>query len=322
MTDPDRSPPAPLDASARSKPPLVVIAGPTASGKSALALELAAEMGGIILSADSRQVYRDFDIGTAKPTPDELARAPHRLIDIVAPTETFTAAQFRELARAEIDRAHAQGLLPMLVGGTGLYIRTVMGGYALPEVPPDPELRAQLEALLDPHARLAEVDPVTAARLHPNDRFRIVRALEVFQLAGKSISELQTREESPYRVAFLALDWPRPVLYERINQRTLQMFEGGFSEEVRALAEKYGPDLPLLQTLGYAETLRWHQGELTQAEAIALIQQNTRRYSKRQVTWFRREPDAVWLEPQRYATMQAMKDAARQVIRERLAGSQ
>ncbi len=306
---------------AQAKPPLVVIAGPTASGKSALALELASDLNGVILSADSRQVYQGFDIGTAKPSAAERAAVPHRLIDVVPPTETFTAAQFRDLARAEIAQAHAQGRLPLLVGGTGLYIRAVLGGYAIPEVPPDPELRARLEALADPHARLGEVDPVSAARLHPNDRVRVIRALEVFELTGKPISELQTKEESPYRVAFLALDWPREALYDRINRRTLQMFEAGLSDEVRALAERYGPELPLLKTLGYAETLRWQQGEISQEEAIALIQQNTRRYAKRQVAWFRREPDVVWLEPQRYATMQAMKDAARSLIQERLAGS-
>ena len=303
------------------KPPLVVIAGPTASGKSALAMELAKRLDAVLISADSRQVYRGFDIGTAKPTLSEQAEVPHRLIDVVEPTETFTAAQFRELARAEIAQAHAQGRLPILVGGTGLYIRTVLGGYAIPEVPPDAALREKLERLEDPHARLAEVDPVTAARLHPNDRVRIIRALEVFELTGKPISELQTREESPYRSVFLALDWPRETLYERINQRTIQMFEMGLSDEVAALAKRYGPDLPLLKTLGYAETLRWQLGEISQEEAIALIQQNTRRYAKRQVTWFRREPDAVWLEPLRYATMQAMQDAAMALIQETLAGS-
>ncbi len=303
------------------KPPLVVIAGPTASGKSALAMELAKRLDAVLISADSRQVYRGFDIGTAKPTLSEQAEVPHRLIDVVEPTETFTAAQFRELARAEIAQAHAQGRLPILVGGTGLYIRTVLGGYAIPEVPPDAALREKLERLEDPHARLAEVDPVTAARLHPNDRVRIIRALEVFELTGKPISELQTREESPYRSVFLALDWPRETLYERINQRTIQMFEMGLSDEVAALAKRYGPDLPLLKTLGYAETLRWQLGEISQEEAIALIQQNTRRYAKRQVTWFRREPDAVWLEPLRYATMQAKQDAAMALIQETLAGS-
>lgn len=304
------------------KPPLIVVAGPTASGKSALAMALAADLGGILLSADSRQVYRGFDIGTAKPTPAEQAAVPHRLIDVAEPTETFTAAQFRQLARAEIAAAHAQGRMPILVGGTGLYIRSTLGGYALPEVPPDPALRARLDALAEPHARLAAVDAVTAARLHPNDRVRIIRALEVFELTGTPISTLQTREESPYRLAFLVLDWPREALYARINLRTLQMIEAGLAAEVRALAARYGPDLPLLRTLGYAETLRWQQGELSAEEAIALIQQNTRRYAKRQIAWFRREPDAVWLEPQCYATMQALKDAALSLIGERLADSQ
>lgn len=308
-----------------SKPPLIVIAGPTASGKSALALELAKDLDGIILSADSRQVYQELDIGTAKPSREELATVPHRLIDIVPPTETFTVAQFRELAREEIAQAHAQGRMPILAGGTGLYIRAVLGGYAIPEVPPDAALRARLETLDDPHAALAAVDPVSAERLHPNDRVRVIRALEVFHLTGKPISELQTREESPYQVAFLVLGWPRETLYDRINRRTLQMFEMGLSDEVRALAKRYGPDLPLLSTLGYAETLKWHQGELSQEEAIALIQQNTRRYAKRQLTWFRREADAIWLDAERYATPDgkpdALKSAARAIIEEQLAAS-
>ncbi|MNX17097.1 tRNA dimethylallyltransferase [compost metagenome] len=305
-----------------SKPPLIVVAGPTASGKSALAMDLAADLDGVILSADSRQVYRGFDIGTAKPTAEELASVPHRLIDVVEPTETYTVAQFRELARAEIAEAHAQGRMPILAGGTGLYIRAVLGGYAIPEVPPDPELRAKLEKLENPHAALAEVDAVSAARLHPNDRVRVIRALEVFHLTGKPISELQTREESPYRVAFLALGWPREALNERINLRTIQMFEAGLSAEVQALAQRYGADLPLLKTLGYAETLRWQLGEMTQEEAIALIQQNTRRYAKRQVTWFRREPDVVWLDPQQYASPRALSDAAREIVDQQLAKTQ
>lgn len=303
------------------KPPLIVVAGPTASGKTALAMAVAEALDGVILSADSRQLYRGFDIGTAKPAAGELLAFPHRLIDVADPTETFTAARFRQLARAEIAAIHEAGRMPILAGGTGLYIRAVLGGYAIPEVAPDPALRARLEALADPHARLAEVDPVAAARLHPNDRVRIVRALEVFEITGQPISALQTREESPYRLAFLALDWPREALYARINARTLQMFEAGLASEVEALAAQYGPDLPLLQTLGYAETLRWLQGELTQEEAVALIQQNTRRYAKRQVAWFRREPDAVWLEPQAYATMPALRDAALSRIAERLADS-
>lgn len=285
------------------RPPLVVIAGPTASGKTGLALELAERLNGLIVAADSRTVYREFDIGTAKPTPEERRRVPHAVLDVADPTETYTVARFKAEAREAIARAHAARQLPIVVGGTGFYLRALTGGLSIPEVPPQPELRRGFEALADPHSRLAEVDPVTAMRLHPNDRVRIIRALEVHAVLGIPLSEAATREEVPYRVLYFVLDWPRDELYARINQRVLAMIDAGLVREVETLAESYGPELPLLQTLGYGEVLDHLLGRTSLEEAIALIQQHTRNFAKRQLTWFRSEPDAVWLAASPHARL-------------------
>ncbi|HEY9897846.1 MAG TPA: tRNA (adenosine(37)-N6)-dimethylallyltransferase MiaA [Pantanalinema sp.] len=282
-----------------ARPPLLVLAGATASGKSRLALALAEAFDGVIVAADSRTVYRDFDIGTAKPTAEERARVPHRLIDVADPTDTYTVARYKAAAIEAIAEVHAAGKLPMLVGGTGFYIRGLIGGLVIPEVPPQPELRAEFEALVDPHARLAEVDPVTAARLHPNDRMRVIRALEVHAVLGRPLSEAATKAQSPYDALYLALGMERERLYDRINQRTHQMMEQGLVEEVEYLVGRYGADLPLLQTLGYAETLDLLSGRATRDEAIAAIQQHTRNYAKRQLTWFRREEGVRWLDGDR-----------------------
>lgn len=278
------------------KLPLVVVAGPTASGKSGLALEVAERLGAVIIAADSRTVYRGFDIGTAKPTRADLGRVEHRLIDVAEPEDTYTVARFKADAEAAIQEIRASGRMPMLVGGTGFYIRGLTGGLSIPEVPPQPELRARFEALANPLERLHEVDPVTAMRLHPNDRVRIIRALEVQAVLGTPLSEAATMVEVPYDVLTLAPSLEREVLYERINQRTHQMLELGLIEEVERLSGRYGAELPLLRTLGYAETLDLLQGTLTLDEAIQAIQQHTRNYAKRQLTWFRREPDVHWLD--------------------------
>lgn len=278
-----------------SKLPLLVLGGPTASGKSALALDLAERLGGVIIAADSRTVYRGFDIGTAKPCAADQARVPHELIDVADPTETYTVARFKMDAHRAIMDAYAQGHFPMVVGGTGFYIRGLVGGLMIPEVPPQPELRAQLQVLLDPHARLAEVDPQTAERLHPNDRLRIIRALEVYEVLGKPMSAVATKVESPFDVLYLVLGPERADLHERINRRTHMMIDAGLVEEVERLLAAYGPDLPLLKTLGYAETMDYLNGKCSLAEAIASIQLHTRQYAKRQLTWFKGEQEAQWL---------------------------
>lgn len=283
--------------------PLLVIAGPTAGGKSALALELASRHDGVLVSADSRQIYREFDIGTAKPTLEELSSVPHRLIDVADPTETVTLAQYQRMAMEAIAEVHAEGKLPILVGGTGLYIRSVVGGLVIPEVPPDQALRDRLKLLPNLHERLLAVDPEAAARIHPNDTVRLVRALEVYHLTGKTITELQRRQPCPYEALYLALEWEREELYERIDARVHVMVEMGLIKEVERLVGAYGHDLPLLRTLGYGETCGFLKGELSQEEAIALIQKNTRNYAKRQMTWFRHEPEVRWIPVGKHATM-------------------
>lgn len=286
------------------KPPLLVIAGPTASGKSQLAMDLAARLGGVIVAADSRTVYRDFDIGTAKPSPEERARVPHHLLDVADPRETYTVARYKADALAVVQEALDAGQRPMLVGGTGFYIRSLIGGLSIPEVPPQPELRARFQALENPIAQLAEVDPVTAARLHPNDRVRIIRALEVHAVLGKPLSEAATRVEPSFDVLYLAIGMERDRLYERIDRRTHRMFEEGLEAEVLRLAAHYGEDLPLLSTLGYAETFDYLRGRTDKEEAIRLIQQHTRNYAKRQLTWFRHEEGVQWLDAEEGDTLE------------------
>jgi len=279
-----------------SRPPLVVLAGPTASGKSALAMALAEHLPLTLVCADSRTVYRELDIGTAKPTRGDRARVPHELLDVADPTETYTAARFRDDARAAIATIRNAGRIPLVVGGTGFYIRALTGDLSIPEVPPSPELRAELERLEHPHAELEKVDPVTAARLHPNDRFRIIRALEVQRVLGRPLSEAATRVEAPHRTLTWALAPARDVLESRIRSRLVAMMAGGFLEEVVALRERHGADLPLLGTLGYRELGDWLDGRCTREAALEAIAIHTRQFARRQVTWFRREPVDSWLE--------------------------
>lgn len=296
--------PAPPDDLVQGDPagvPLVVIVGPTGVGKSDLALALAKANRGAIISADSRQIYEGFDIGTATPSAAELAEVPHDMVSCVAPTYAYTVAEYQAAAREAIARRRAQGYLPFLVGGTGLYVRAVLDGLTIPPAPPDPAFRASLEGVPDLHARLAEVDPDSAARLHPNDRVRLVRALEVLHATGRPIGEFQHTTPCPYKLLYLGVGAPRAYLYERIDQRVLAMLEHGFEQEVAALAARWGWDLPLLATLGYVEIGAALRGELGRDEAIALMAQHTRNYAKRQLTWFRGDRRVRWL----------LRDAAR-----------
>lgn len=276
-------------------PPLVVVVGPTGVGKSAVAMALAAENRGAIISADSRQIYRGFDIGTASPTAEELERVPHDMVNCVEPTTTYTVQEYQQAAREAIARRLKESYLPFLVGGTGLYVRAVLDGLTIPPAPPDPQLRAELAELPDLHGRLAEVDPAGASRLHPNDKVRIIRALEVYHATGRPIGEFQQTQPCPYRLLVLGIGAPRQMLYDRIDARVMAMIEGGFIDEVKALTEQYGPDLPLLRTLGYAEIGAHLRGELPLAEAVALMAQHTRNYAKRQLTWFRADSRIRWL---------------------------
>ncbi len=280
-------------------PTLIVICGPTATGKSRLALTLAQRLPAVILSADSRQVYRGFDIGTAKPSPLEQAQVPHSLIDICEPTVTLTVSEYQAQAQALIRRCHQAGQVPLLVGGTGLYIKAIVRGMKIPRVSPQPGLRSQLEHLDQTYlyAILHQVDPIAAAKIHPHDRRRTVRALEVFYVSGRPISQQQGESPPDYPILQIGLDCPNPDnLTNRITQRTEQMLEMGLVAEVMALRDRYGPNLPLLATLGYHEIMRYLEGQLSLEAAKAEIIMHTRQFAKQQRTWFRADASIEWFD--------------------------
>jgi tRNA dimethylallyltransferase len=278
--------------------PLIVICGATATGKSGLAMALAKRLSGTILSADSRQVYREFDIGTAKPSLSDRQQVPHALIDICEPSQTLTLADYQQRAQLSLSQAAAASTQPLLVGGTGLYIKSLVRGLRIPRVAPQPGLRTQLRELGQPfcHALLRQVDPPAAAKIHPHDQVRTQRALEVFYASGRPISEQQGEQPPSYPILQLGLDCADlDSLSLRIARRTAQMLEQGFVAEVEQLCQKYGPDLPLLQTLGYQEILQHLAGlPLKQAEAEIVL--HTRQFAKQQRTWFRADPSIVWFD--------------------------
>jgi len=285
--------------------PLVVLCGPTASGKTSLAVEVSRHFDIEVISADSRQVYRGLDIGTAKATAEERRAVAHHLIDVVAPDEEFSVADFIRLATVAAEKIHAAGKLPVVVGGTGLYIKGLTEGL-LDAPGGDHEVRRQLleqergEGSGILYRRLQEVDPELAAKLHPGDLLRTVRGLEVYQISGRRLSDYQREHafsERPYQTLKIGLDPEREVLYQRIDRRVEQMFDEGLLEEVRGLLDRgFGPDLKSMQTIGYRESIRHLNAELTKDEAIALIQRDTRRYAKRQMTWFRRDKSIIWVD--------------------------
>ncbi len=275
---------------------LIVICGATATGKSGLALSLAKRLGSVILSADSRQVYREFDIGTAKPTVEEQKLVPHYLIDICQPIETMTLADYQEQAQAVIANL---GVSPVfLVGGTGLYIRSIVQGMKIPRVAPQPELRSQLESLgqYQLYPMLQQVDPVAAQKIHANDLVRTLRALEVYYVTGIPISEQQGENPPNYPILQICLDCEAEKLDIRIRRRTEQMIADGLVGEVEYLCQKYGTDLSLLNTLGYQEIKQYLAGEINLEEATDLIALHTRQFAKRQRTWFRQSANIEYFD--------------------------
>jgi tRNA dimethylallyltransferase len=292
-------------AASAGKPQLVVICGPTAAGKTALALELGKRFDVEVISADSRQIYRDMDIGTAKPTPDELSRLQHHLVDVVDPAEQFTVADFVEQGRRLTLDILQRRRLPLVVGGTGLYIRALTDG--LVAAPAGNEaLRQQLYQFEQEQGEgalyrlLQERDPAMAARIHPRNQVRIVRALEVMELAGQRLSTLQDAHafaDRPFSTLKIGLLPDRNELIRRIDRRAELMLEAGLIEETRhLLAKGYPPRLKSLQTIGYRECIQYLQGEISLEETLSLIQRATRHYAKRQLTWFRKDNSIIWVD--------------------------
>jgi tRNA dimethylallyltransferase len=286
-----------------AEPLLIAIVGPTGSGKTALSLALAEHFGGEIVSCDSLAVYRGFDIGTAKPDAQERARARHHLLDVHDPAEVFTAGDYAQAARRVVAEIAARGRLPIVVGGTGLYLRAFLDGlFAGPKR--SEELRERLRALardkgsLHLHQMLVRFDPEAAGKIHPNDAPKLIRALEVCLESRQKMTELWQRGRDPltgFRILRIGLDPDRAALYERINQRARRMFDSGLLEETERLVARHGASITQLQSLGYRQALQVLRGEVDRESAIAAAQQAHRNYAKRQMTWFRREPGVHWL---------------------------
>ena len=287
-------------------PKILVISGPTASGKTALAVELALRCGGEVVSADSMQIYRRMDIGTAKPTAEEMDGIPHHMIDVADPEEDFSVARYVELASACVDNILSRGKLPIVAGGTGLYVDSLLSGRTFAAFSPESSLRRELEEELAERggeamlAELAKVDPEAAARLHPNDHKRIVRVLEVYRSTGKTISQhnRETRSLPPrYQALTIGLNFQdRADLWERIDARVDQMAANGLEREVRELLSSgLSPRCTAMQAIGYKEFVAAVERTMTWREAEELVKLRSRQYAKRQLTWFRRNPEAHWL---------------------------
>ena len=286
-----------------AEPLLVVILGPTASGKTALSLALAEKFGGEIVNCDSVAVYRDFEIGTAKPSTAERARAPHHLFDIADPTEEMTAGEYARRARGVLAEIAARGRLPIVVGGTGLYLRALLEGlFAGPQR--SEKLRERLRARVSErgsaylHKILLRLDRASAGKIHANDAPKLIRAIEVCLASRQKMSDLWQQGRDPlrgFRILRLGLEPERTALYDRINARAAQMFEHGLVEETKSLIAKYGAAVRPLTSLGYRQAMQLLHGELTKDQAVHAAQQSHRNYAKRQMTWFRREPEVRWL---------------------------
>lgn len=287
-----------------AEPLLVVILGPTASGKTALSIALAEKFHGEIVNCDSVAMYRELDIGTAKPSPEERARVPHHLFDFVDPAEEMTAGEYARQARELIGEIKARGRLPIVVGGTGLYLRALLEGlFAGPQR--SDELRERLRERTAErgsgylHRILCRLDPASAEKIHANDQPKLIRAIEVCLASRQKMSDMWQHGRDPlngFRILRLGLDPDRALLYDRINKRAQNMFDGGLVEETKNLVSRYGDSVRPLSSLGYKQALQFLRGELTLEHAVQAAQQGHRNYAKRQMTWFRREPDVMWFK--------------------------
>lgn len=282
---------------------VVAIIGPTASGKTALSIQLAKAINGEIINGDAMQVYKRLDIGTAKITKEEMDGIPHHLIDIKEPTESFSVAEYQQLVRDKIDEIQSRGKMPIIVGGTGLYIQSVLYDFQFTEQPIDEEARKKYYddlAVFGPeemHRRLAVIDPKSAEAIHPNNTRRVIRALEMAELANTSRSdEKHQRGEMPlYNHLIIGIDMDRTILYERINKRVDMMMASGLEEEARSLYEEGIRDTQSVKAIGYKELFSYFNGYISKEEAVEQIKQNSRRYAKRQLTYFRNKMDIEWI---------------------------
>lgn len=297
-----------------AKKPLLVIVGPTASGKTDVSVEIALQLNGEVVSADSMLVYKNMDIGTAKPTLEERQGVPHHLIDVIQPYEEFSVAQYQQLAEQVIADIHRRNKLPVVVGGTGLYVRAVMDHYNFDVPGEDPELRQQLLRISSErgnlwlHQQLAAVDPAAAENIHHNNVRRVIRALEVYKLTGRLFSDMKQADyqtNAKYHAAIFGITHRREVLYQRINMRVDHMLDAGLIQEVEGLIKQgIKRSSTAMQGLGYKEIAAYLGGEMSLDAAVELLKRDTRRYAKRQFTWFKRDPRIHWVDGHNHNTSQ------------------
>ena len=287
------------------KKPIVVLTGPTAVGKTELSIQLAKVIGGEIISADSMQVYKHMDVGSAKITPEEMDGVRHYLVDELEPFDEFHVVKFQEYAQKYLNEIYAHGKIPIIAGGTGFYIQALLNDIDFTEQESDSAYRKGLEALAEEHGnqylhdRLKEVDPESAEAIHPNNRKRVIRALEFYQETGRKISEHNAKEQmrtSPYNFAYFVLNDERSHLYKRIDARVDKMIEQGLIQEVKNIKEKYNEFPTAMQGLGYKEVVQYLENKCTYEEMVEKIKQESRRYAKRQITWFKAIKELIWLD--------------------------
>ncbi|OGJ51457.1 tRNA (adenosine(37)-N6)-dimethylallyltransferase MiaA [Candidatus Peregrinibacteria bacterium RIFOXYB2_FULL_32_7] len=289
----------------KEKIPLIVLLGPTASGKTGLSIKLAKKFNGEIISADSRQIYKEMDIGTAKITKKEMQDIPHHLIDVVLPNENFTTFDFKKLAEEKIFDIYKRNKIPFIIGGTGLYIRAIIENFTLGATPPNWELRKQLEEEASQYGKeyvwekLKALDEIEAMKIHPNNLRYVIRGIErvgSLQMAvGSENKNSCSHKNDKYHILKFAIDWPREVLYDRINKRVDKQIENGLIEETKYLLSKYDRNLPSMSSLGYLQIAKFLNNEMTLDEAKDLLKKETRHYAKRQMTWFLKEKEVVWI---------------------------
>lgn len=308
------------------KQPLIIITGPTAVGKTEASILLAKKINGEIISADSMQVYKGMDIGTAKITKDEMMGVPHHLIDILSPEQDFNVYTFQQLAKTAVDDICSRGKIPILAGGTGFYIQALLYGISFKEEANT--YRLELEKILEEkgnlylHAMLEEVDPASANIIHPNNIKRVIRALEFYQETGEPISkhnETERQKESQFQSAYFVLNMPREQLYERINLRIDKMLADGLLQEVTTLKEMgVKKEMTSMQGIGYKEVLDYLNGETSYEEMVYLLKRDTRHFAKRQITWFKREKDVIWMDKTKYQDAIELSDDLVRISKEKL----